>query len=212
MQHRGNCSKAVRALRLHLTHNSHYVRCSQRHLAAARLPSRCRHFCSGRGRGGIAETDASCLRNGQRCACALADQSGLQLGNRRHLGQHELTNRPSWQHRQVTEHNASLAAALDHGQQKTRVACEPVQFGDDQYSLAGTAGSQRGGGLRPIGALAALHLVKLRHYVTTGLGDVRRYGLALHLEAKPGSALAISRNPEIADETGAGRGGGTAEA
>jgi hypothetical protein len=37
------------------------------------------------------------------------------------------------------------------------------------------------------------------------MGDVRSDGLALRLKAKPGSALAIGRDAEIADKTGAGR-------
>ena len=37
---------------------------------------------------------------------------------------------------------------------------------------------------------------------------MRGYSLALRLKAKPGSALAIGRNPEIADKTSAGRGRG----
>lgn len=69
--------------------------------------------------------------------------------------------------------------------------------------MTSTAGSQRGGKLRPISALAALHLLELRHHLAAGLADVRRYGLTLRLEAKSGSALAIGRDPEIADKTGA---------
>ena len=44
--------------------------------------------------------------------------------------------------------------------------------------------------------------------LAAGLGEVGCDGLALRLKAKPGSALAIGRDPEIADKTGAGRGHG----
>ena len=54
----------------------------------------------------------------------------------------------------------------------------------------------------------ALHLLKLRHHLAAGLGNVGRDGLALRLKAKPGSALAVGRDPEIADKTAAGRGHG----
>ena len=60
----------------------------------------------------------------------------------------------------------------------------------------------------PIGPLAAFHLPELRHHLAACLGDVCRDGLALRLKAKPGSPLAIGRDPEIADKTGAGRGHG----
>jgi F0F1-type ATP synthase membrane subunit c/vacuolar-type H+-ATPase subunit K len=75
-------------------------------------------------------------------------------------------------------------------------------------STAGAAGSERRGELRPIGPLAAFHLPELRHHLAACLGDVCRDGLALRLKAKPGSPLAIGRDPEIADKTGAGRGHG----
>ncbi len=62
------------------------------------------------------------------------------------------------------------------------------------HSSAGAAGSQRGSELRSIGALAALHLPKLRHDLAAGLGDVRSDSLAVRLKAKAGSALAIGRD------------------
>jgi hypothetical protein len=80
-----------------------------------------------------------------------------------------------------------------------------VQFWTNR---AATPGSQRGSELRPIGALAALHFLELRHHLAAGLGDVGGDGLALRLKAKAGSPLAIGRDPEIADKTGAGRGHG----
>ena len=107
---------------------------------------------------------------------------------------------------QVAEYDAGLAAALHHGQQEASVARQAVQLGDDQHSPAGTAGSQRGGQLRPIGALAALHLAELRHHLAPSLSDVGGDRLALRLKAKAGSVLAIGRDPEIADKTGVGRG------
>jgi hypothetical protein len=70
------------------------------------------------------------------------------------------------------------------------------------------ARGERGGELRPISALAALNLPKLRHHLAPGLGNVRGDRLALRLKAKAGSALAVGRDPEIADKTGAGRGHG----
>ncbi len=73
---------------------------------------------------------------------------------------------------------------------------------------AGAAGSKRRGELRSIGPLAAFHLPELRHHLAACLGEVCRDGLALRLRAKPGSPLAIGRDPEIADKTGVGRGHG----
>ena len=81
-----------------------------------------------------------------------------------------------------------------------------LSLGDDQHGTAGAAGSERRGELRPIGPLAVFHLPELRHHLAACLGDVCRDGLALRLKAKPGSPLAIGRDPEIADKTGAGRG------
>jgi hypothetical protein len=43
-------------------------------------------------------------------------------------------------------------------------------------------------------------------YLAPGLSHVGGDRLALRLKAKAGSALAIGRDPEIADKTGAGRG------
>ena len=177
-------------------------------LAAARLPGCYRHICRCRGRGGVAEADTARLRHGQSRARALADQPGFQLGNRCHLCDEELADRPGRHRGQVTEHDTGLTAALHHRQQEAGVTRQPVQLGDDQHGTAGAAGSQRGGELRSIGALAALDLPELRHHLATGLRDMRDDRLGLRLKAKAGSALAIGRDPEIADKTGAGRGHG----
>jgi predicted RNA-binding Zn-ribbon protein involved in translation (DUF1610 family) len=205
---RRNGTKAARPSGLHLAHHGQHIRCSRCYLPAARLPGRCRHLCRCRGKGGVAEADTTRLRDGQGRARALADQPGFQLGNRRHLRDQELADRPGRHSGKVAEHDTGLAAALHHGQQEARVARQPVQLGDDQHGPAGAAGGERGGKLRPIGTLAALHLLKLRHHLAAGLGDVSGNGLALRLKAKARSALAIGRDPEIADKTGAGRGHG----
>ncbi len=76
-----------------------------------------------------------------------------------------------------------------------------IELGDDQHGPAGPAGSQRGGELRPIGALAALHLLELRHHLAAGLGDVGGDGLALCLKAKPGSSLAIGADAKVRRRT-----------
>jgi hypothetical protein len=203
-----NGAKAARASRLHLAHYSQHVRRSRCYLPAARLPGCCCHLCLGRGRGGLAEADTARFRHSEGRTLPLTDQPGFQLGNRRHLRDEKLAHWPGRHRWQVTEHDTGLAAALHHGQQEPRVTRQPVQFGDDQHGPAGAAGGERGGKLRPIGALAALHLLKLRHHLAAGLGDVSGDGLALRLKSKPGSALAIGRDPEIADKTGAGSGHG----
>ena len=96
---------------------------------------------------------------------------------------------------EAAEHHTGRAPALHHAQQKARVARQPVQPGDDPHGAAGAAGSPRAGELRPIGALAALHLAEVSHHLAPSLGDIGDNGLALCLKAKPGSALPIGRDP-----------------
>ncbi len=54
--------------------------------------------------------------------------------------------------------------------------------------------------LRPIGVLAALHLLELRHQRAAGLDDVDGHRLALRLQAEARPPLAIRRNAQIADK------------
>ncbi len=61
------------------------------------------------------------------------------------------------------------------------------------------------GTLRPIGALAALHLLELRHQLAPGLGDVGGHGLALRLQAEAGPPLAVRGNAQVTDEAERGR-------
>ncbi len=59
--------------------------------------------------------------------------------------------------------------------------------------------------LRPIVALAAFHLLELRHQRAASLGDVGSHGLALRLQAKARASLAVGGNGQIADKAGRGR-------
>lgn len=59
--------------------------------------------------------------------------------------------------------------------------------------------------LRPIGVLAALHLLELRHQRAAGLDDVDGHRLALRLQAKAGAPLAVRGNAQVADEAERGR-------
>ena len=119
-----------------------------------------------------------------------------------------MTDTPQFEHKRART-RLYLISPLDvTGGFADRLARALDAAGDDKHGPAGAAGSQRGGELRPIGALAALHLAELRHHLAAGLDDMGSNGLALRLKAEPGSALAIGRNPEIADKTGAGRGHG----
>jgi len=85
---------------------------------------------------------------------------------------------------QNTTPASPLPSTTDDRKRATR---QPVQLGDQQNSLARAAGRQRGGELRPIGALAALYLPKLCHQLAAGLDDVCGYGVALRLKSKAGS-------------------------
>ncbi len=61
------------------------------------------------------------------------------------------------------------------------------------------------GTLRPIVALAAFHLLELRHQRAASLGDVGSHGLALRLQAKTGASLAVGGDGQVADKAGRGR-------
>jgi hypothetical protein len=71
-----------------------------------------------------------------------------------------------------------------------RVARQPVHFGDDEHGKTVAAEGERGGELRLIGALSALHLMELRHHVAAGRRGVGA-SLALRLKAEARSPLAV---------------------
>jgi len=60
------------------------------------------------------------------------------------------------------------------------------------------AGGQGGGELRPVDALAALHLLELRQQRAADLGDVGGHRLALRLKAEAGAPLAVDRDAQVA--------------
>ena len=148
----------------------------------------------------VAQHGAARLGGGQRRAGALRDEPGFQLGNSGHLRQQELAHRTRRHAGQVAEHHAGLAGALDDVQQEARVPGQPVELGDHQRRPARPAGGEGCGELRPVVALAALHLLELGCHDATSLSYILGDGRTLGVEAQPALALPVGADPVVGHE------------
>jgi len=85
------------------------------------------------------------------------------------------------------------------------VACQPVEFGDDQGGAGRLGMRQRCGELWAIVPAAAFDLHVFGEQPAAS--DMARYGVALRFEAEAAFALALGRHTEVADEGGIHRRG-----
>ena len=86
------------------------------------------------------------------CQCslgALAYQSGLKFGDRRHLLDDELTDGAWWDLRQITEDHAAFTSSLVDGHQERLITAKPIKLRHDKRCAGHTAVRQRLGQLRP---------------------------------------------------------------